>query len=530
MLYIDIDVHHGDGVEEAFYSTDRVMTVSFHKYGEYFPGTGELRDIGVAGGKYYSVNFPLRDGIDDKSYKSIFEPVIGWVMEYYKPSAVVLQCGGDSLSGDRLGAFNLSMKGHANCVNFVKSFNLPTLILGGGGYTMRNVARTWAYETGQLVGMDMAPELPFTDYYEYYAPDFELDVRPSNMDNANSTEYLEKIKNSVLDNLKRTTPSGAAPSVQMQDVPREPMGMDETLDEEEGRLDDEEADQEASKDRRYTQRLWDRKVERDDEMSESEDDELEDSLGVKRQPDRPRRRGIMDYHNPHAPIDDSGNNTPAGDDTRSLNGDVEDEGMDGMQMDGAADAADEELERELEAELEDDAANDKAAEQEDTKVESQSTADDEAAVDDMDIDTKDEPVTGASASAAASARASAQPGTPDPPVNTASRPSSRLATPAIASAGRSPSPAAAIASPSAPSPPGVSDADGNVEGGVEAAPAPVQPVLAVGGDVEMVEAEAEAVAQAKEAGEREREAEDVEGEAATEMAGGGHNIGGGSAV
>lgn len=46
MLYIDIDVHHGDGVEEAFYTTDRVMTVSFHKYGEYFPGTGELR-VGV---------------------------------------------------------------------------------------------------------------------------------------------------------------------------------------------------------------------------------------------------------------------------------------------------------------------------------------------------------------------------------------------------------------------------------------------------------------------------------------------------
>lgn len=47
VLYIDIDVHHGDGVEEAFYTTDRVMTVSFHKYGEYFPGTGDLRDIGA---------------------------------------------------------------------------------------------------------------------------------------------------------------------------------------------------------------------------------------------------------------------------------------------------------------------------------------------------------------------------------------------------------------------------------------------------------------------------------------------------
>jgi histone deacetylase 1/2 len=166
VLYIDIDVHHGDGVEEAFYTTDRVMTVSFHKYGEYFPGTGELRDIGVGQGKYYSINFPLRDGIDDASYKGIFEPVIKHTMEWYRPSAVVLQCGGDSLSGDRLGCFNLSMTGHANCVKFVQSYNLPTLILGGGGYTMRNVSRTWAYETGLLVGEQMSTNLPYNDYYE----------------------------------------------------------------------------------------------------------------------------------------------------------------------------------------------------------------------------------------------------------------------------------------------------------------------------------------------------------------------------
>ena len=150
------------------------MTVSFHKYGEYFPGTGELRDIGVGQGKNYSVNFPLRDGIDDKSYKAIFEPVIKNVMEYYRPEAIVLQCGGDSLSGDRLGCFNLSMAGHANCVNYVKSFNLPVLVLGGGGYTMRNVSRTWAYETGLLVGQKMGPELPFNDYYEVSDQDYRL--------------------------------------------------------------------------------------------------------------------------------------------------------------------------------------------------------------------------------------------------------------------------------------------------------------------------------------------------------------------
>ncbi|CAG2109130.1 unnamed protein product, partial [Medioppia subpectinata] len=60
VLYIDIDVHHGDGVEEAFYVTDRVMTVSFHKFGKnFFPETGDLKDIGAERGKYYAINVPL---------------------------------------------------------------------------------------------------------------------------------------------------------------------------------------------------------------------------------------------------------------------------------------------------------------------------------------------------------------------------------------------------------------------------------------------------------------------------------------
>ncbi|EFE32841.1 uncharacterized protein ARB_00299 [Trichophyton benhamiae CBS 112371] len=324
VLYIDIDVHHGDGVEEAFYTTDRVMTVSFHKYGEYFPGTGELRDIGVGAGKYYSVNFPLRDGIDDVSYKGIFEPVIKHVMEWYRPEAVVLQCGGDSLSGDRLGCFNLSMRGHANCVKYVKSFNLPTLILGGGGYTMRNVARTWAYETGVLVGNQLPTELPYNDYYEvsfsdyptlyagcvltvfqYFSPDYELDVRPSNMDNANSKEYLEKIRMQVVENLRRTT---FAPSVQMTDVPRDPLvdGMDDEAD---AILDD--LDEDENKDKRYTKRRFDNYVEKDGELSESEDEESAAANGVRRQPNRERRRGNINYrHLDGDSIIDSGIVTP----------------------------------------------------------------------------------------------------------------------------------------------------------------------------------------------------------------------------
>jgi histone deacetylase 1/2 len=70
-----------------------------------------IKDIGAGKGKYYAVNFPLRDGIDDESYEQIFVPIMSKVMETYQPSAVVLQCGADSLSGDRLGCFNLTLKG-----------------------------------------------------------------------------------------------------------------------------------------------------------------------------------------------------------------------------------------------------------------------------------------------------------------------------------------------------------------------------------------------------------------------------------
>lgn len=133
VLYVDIDVHHGDGVQEAFYNSgisnylnqsllfhhsfvssftricinvghllDRVMSVSFHKYdGQFFPGTGAIDEIGVGRGKNYSINVPLQENIDDESYSYIFKSVMTNVMDTFKPSAIVLQCGTDSLAGDR---------------------------------------------------------------------------------------------------------------------------------------------------------------------------------------------------------------------------------------------------------------------------------------------------------------------------------------------------------------------------------------------------------------------------------------------
>merc|ERR1719361_980410 len=175
----------------------------------------------------------------------IFKPVITKVMEMYQPQAVVLQCGADSLSGDRLGCFNLSLKGHAQCVEFVKkfglpvlllggggytirnvargwahetalcvdtqleecvslvkSFGLPVLLLGGGGYTIRNVSRCWAHETALCVDTQLDEALPWDEYYAYYAPDFKLSITPSNMINKNTKHNLQKKLNHLLEILK----------------------------------------------------------------------------------------------------------------------------------------------------------------------------------------------------------------------------------------------------------------------------------------------------------------------------------------
>ena len=128
---------------------------------------------------------------------------------------------------------------------------------------------------------------------KYFGPDYELDVRPSNMENANSYEYLEKIKTSVIENLKRTA---FAPSVQMTDVPRDIEGYDDDAD---AILDD--LDDDENKDSRHTKRRWDKYVEKEGELSESDDEEEAAANGVRKQPGATKRRNIMDYRNPSAP-------------------------------------------------------------------------------------------------------------------------------------------------------------------------------------------------------------------------------------
>lgn len=88
---MDIDVHHGDGVEEAFYLTNRVMTLSFHEYGDdFFPGSGCLDSFGDGPGKYYAINVPLKPGMNDECFEQLFKTITQRVMETYRPEVMIM--------------------------------------------------------------------------------------------------------------------------------------------------------------------------------------------------------------------------------------------------------------------------------------------------------------------------------------------------------------------------------------------------------------------------------------------------------
>lgn len=220
VLYIDIDLHHGDGVQEAFYTTDRVLTCSFHKYnGTFFPATGNFNEVGIGKGKNFAVNVPLRDGIEDENYVKLFKSIMEPIISSFQPSVIVQQCGADSLGCDRLGCFNLNIKGHGACVKYIQSFGIPMLVVGGGGYTPRNVSRLWCYETSVLNNVELPNgKLPDSlPYKSFFGPDYSLHPNLGDrIENKNTKKYLESVRIRILEQLRFLN---GAPSVRMDEIP-----------------------------------------------------------------------------------------------------------------------------------------------------------------------------------------------------------------------------------------------------------------------------------------------------------------------
>ncbi len=153
VLVLDIDAHHCDGVQEAFYERSDVLTLSFHEYGPgFFPGTGAVEDVGLGAGRGCSVNVPLPAGTDDEMFARAFGAVALPVIDKFSPDVIVLELGMDCLAGDPLTSILLTNNAYADAVGRVLEFSLPVLAVGGGGYHAENAVRGWALAWSVLVG------------------------------------------------------------------------------------------------------------------------------------------------------------------------------------------------------------------------------------------------------------------------------------------------------------------------------------------------------------------------------------------
>ncbi len=153
VLYLDVDAHHGDGVQAAFYDRRDVLTISLHESGKtLFPWGGFEDEIGVGAGRGYNVNIPLPAGTYDAAYLRAFRRVVLPLIESYRPDVLVLELGMDALAGDPLTHLRLTNNAHADILGRLRRFGLPLLVVGGGGYHAENTVRGWALAWKILAG------------------------------------------------------------------------------------------------------------------------------------------------------------------------------------------------------------------------------------------------------------------------------------------------------------------------------------------------------------------------------------------
>ncbi|HEX6403161.1 MAG TPA: acetoin utilization protein AcuC [Pseudonocardiaceae bacterium] len=177
VAYVDIDVHHGDGVEEAFVNDPRVLTISLHQHpATLFPGTGNSTDIGGPGAEGSAVNVPLPPGTGDDEWLRAFHAVVRALLRAFRPEVLVTQHGADTHVEDPLANLALSVDGQRAAHRALADLAETTaggrwLALGGGGYSLyRVVPRSWTHLLATVLGreVDVHTEVP-PDWTEYAA-------------------------------------------------------------------------------------------------------------------------------------------------------------------------------------------------------------------------------------------------------------------------------------------------------------------------------------------------------------------------
>ncbi len=166
VAYLDIDVHHGDGVQQILYEDDRVLTLSLHESGQYlFPGTGEIRELGAGSARGLKLNLPLEPFTEGASYLEVLDLVTPPALRRFGPSVLVVQAGADAHFDDPLADLMLTTRDYAEIYRrilewadlFTEGRVLFTL---GGGYSFRSAPRVWAVLYLLLYGLPLPHELP----------------------------------------------------------------------------------------------------------------------------------------------------------------------------------------------------------------------------------------------------------------------------------------------------------------------------------------------------------------------------------
>ncbi|MDQ2688453.1 MAG: acetoin utilization protein AcuC, partial [Armatimonadota bacterium] len=162
VAYVDIDAHHGDGVQALFYDDPRVLTLSLHETPEsLFPRvTGFAEEIGEDSGTGFNANLPLLAGTGDRVACDAFEAAFLPLLGAFDPDFVILQVGADAHFGDPLAHLSLTTRGWLALAQRVIDLGKPVIALGGGGYNLKTVARQWTLLYGALSGQTFPDDVP----------------------------------------------------------------------------------------------------------------------------------------------------------------------------------------------------------------------------------------------------------------------------------------------------------------------------------------------------------------------------------
>jgi acetoin utilization protein AcuC len=164
VAYIDIDCHHGDGVQLGHYDSDQVLTISIHESGQWlFPGTGYVQEIGSGDGTGYSVNIPLAPYTQDDGWHAVFDEVIPPIVRAFKPDVLFTQLGIDTHFQDPLTHLSLTTQGFNRAVKKLGVLAAEIgkwVAVGGGGYDMSAVARSWTMALATMANHELSANVP----------------------------------------------------------------------------------------------------------------------------------------------------------------------------------------------------------------------------------------------------------------------------------------------------------------------------------------------------------------------------------